>query len=67
MKTIVEHKYSIHDEVYHITPESPLGVILNMRWAQRSNEVEYLVTFGQSPDDTNWCLEDELTTEKRII
>lgn len=57
-------KYSINDEVYHVTPDSPLGVIIEMRYYYGSNKLEYLVVWSHI--DSSWCLEHELIKDKRF-
>lgn len=56
-------KYNILDTVYHITPESPKGIVLNIKYLYLENRHEYLVSFG-AVNDNMWCYEHELTTQK---
>lgn len=55
----------IGDEVYHVTPESQLGIVLDISYSLLFQAVKYYVTFGIK--DTDWYLRSELLTEKRII
>lgn len=64
-KISIEHKYDISDEVYHVTPESPKGIIIEWRYYRGSNEVYYLVSIGYGQE--HWCIEKELSFEKTVI
>ena len=64
MKETFEYNFKIHDKVYHVTQESPQGIVLNIRYSVLYG-VEYLVAF--SFDNEVWCLEHELTTERNIV
>ena len=64
MKKIFEHKYTILQDVYHVTPGGPQGTIVDVRYSYVSG-LEYLVSFGHN--DYVWTKEHELTTEKRVI
>ena len=59
-----EHKYSIGDEVFHITPDSDKGIILNISYSVRYDAVKYEVAFGRHEADCVWCLEDEIESTK---
>ena len=63
MKTTIEHKYEITDVVYHITPESPKGIINDWKYSRSANEIIYLVSIGFGQEF--WCYEHELKTERR--
>lgn len=39
-------KFNIRDEVYHITPESPKGVVLDVRYSFLTGLYSYEVTFS---------------------
>ncbi len=56
-------KYNIGDYVYHITPESDKGVVLDCIYSARKKEWEYLVTFGVNQESLMYY-EDELTETK---
>ena len=64
MRTEFEHEYTIGESVYHITPESPVGVVTNIRYSVLFG-VDYLVVF--SHNDESWCYEHELSAERRIV
>lgn len=55
-------KYGITDTVYHITPESPKGVVLDCSYLLSVNQWSYLVTFGYKEEC--WCREIELSPNK---
>lgn len=52
-------EYQIKQHVYHITPESPMGIVINKR-KYSNKSIEYLVSF--SIDDSVWIFDDELQT-----
>jgi len=56
-------KYQIGEKVYHITPESPAGVVLDCRFSMRDNSWSYIVAFGPEKESLSYY-EDELTTNK---
>lgn len=58
-------KYNILEDIYHVTPESPLGVIIDIRYIYSDNKFEYLVAFDTK--ESLWYAEIELTKDKRII
>lgn len=55
-------KFEIFQKVYHITPESPQGVVINIRYLYIENTHEYLVAFEH--DKSLWYSEYELSTSK---
>lgn len=55
-------KFSIGDEVFHITPESPKGVVLDARYCLLARQWEYLVTYGYK--DECICKQMELSKSK---
>lgn len=57
-----EPKFKIGDRVYYITPESPVGIIIEIRYFYSNGLHEYLVAF--SHDDNSWCDEHELSIDK---
>ena len=59
----MKNKFNIGDKVYHITPESPIGIVLDIRYYFRSDEYEYLISWGHS--DSTYATEDELSVNKR--
>lgn len=56
-------KYEIGERVYHITPESDPGIILDCRFSVRENAWSYLVTFSPEKESLLYY-EDELTQSK---
>ena len=58
-----ERVFDIGDIVYHISPESPKGLVLNAYYNLRYKEWTYLVNFGLELDD-KICIEDELSLVK---
>lgn len=63
IKTI-ELEYDEGDEVYHITPESPKGIVISWRYHSINKEPEYEVVFGYLSGDGVWCGGIELSKEK---
>jgi hypothetical protein len=62
----INPRFKISQKIYHITPDSPMGVILNWRYCGLEKYFEYLVTF--SPDNaTIWYLENELLESKNFV
>ena len=58
-----DRKFNIPDRVYHCTPESPVGVVIDAQYKLSTNKWEYQVTFG--PDSTDlWYMEHELSDHK---
>jgi len=61
-----KYEYDIHETVYHITPESPKGIVIGRRVVTDPYYfIEYLVAF--SHDESLWCGELELSRDKAII
>ena len=58
------NKFVIGQEVYHVTPDSPKGVILEIRHYQSDNSFEYLIAWGHV--ESGWCMEKELTLNKKF-
>jgi hypothetical protein len=56
-------KYNIGDKVYHITPESESGVILDASYSLLNDRWQYRVTFGIKDNDY-WYEESELSANK---
>ena len=55
-------KYKILQTVYHITPESDEGVIIDISYKVSTDEIQYLVALGFNNE--MWCLERELSSNK---
>lgn len=64
MKQYFEHKYSIGNEIFYITPDSDKGIIIDISYSMRHREVKYEVVFGRQSSDCVWCYEDEITETK---
>lgn len=60
---ILQNIFEIGNGVYHNTPDSDLGVVLDCRYSLRHREWEYLVSFG-SDKESMWYYEDELREDK---
>lgn len=60
---MIKNKFNIGDEVYHITPESDKGVVLDASYSLLYDKWEYKVTFGVKDNDY-WYHEHELQTNK---
>lgn len=56
-------KYNIGDRVFHITPESDPGVVLNIKYEYLTGLHEYLVTFS-AQSESLWYYEHELSITK---
>jgi len=56
------NKFNIKDKVYHITKESPEGVVLDIRYYFITDTYEYLVTWGYNDSSYSW--EEELCYNK---
>lgn len=55
--------FNIGERIYHITPESDQGVVLNIRYDYLNNLHEYLVTFSAT-NESLWYYEHELSKTK---
>lgn len=64
MTKTFEHKYKIGQEVYHTTPDSPIGLITDIRFSYCNNRPAYLVSVGFGEEFI--CEEHELTEDKRF-
>ena len=51
-------RYRIGEHTYHISPESPKGVVVNARYDLSVERWEYLVTFGLDIEE-RWYMEHE--------
>jgi uncharacterized protein (UPF0303 family) len=63
MRTTFEHKYKIGEKVFHVTPESPQGIIIDITFSSLRPPL-YKVAW--SAVDTSWCEEIELTDHKNF-
>jgi len=57
-----EPKFEIGERVYYITPESPVGIVIDIRYFYSNGLHEYLVAY--SYDSAEWCDEHEITKDK---
>jgi hypothetical protein len=55
-------KFNIGDRVYHNTPDSEEGLIMDILYSLRYREYVYTIVVGF--EHNYECLEDELTDEK---
>lgn len=56
-------KFQIGEKVYHVTPDSDQGIVLDCRYSMRENAWSYVVTFGPEKESLIYY-EDELSTSK---
>ena len=56
-------KFNIGDKVYHITPESDQGVVLDAEYSLLNNRWRYIVKFGVKDSDYMYY-EHELSISK---
>jgi len=62
---IEEPKFELNQTVYHITPESEAGVIVNILYDFVLKKFSYNVTIGWEREV--WCGEEELSETKIFI
>jgi hypothetical protein len=58
-------KFHIGDRIFHITPESEVGVILDIRYCVKTGEILYLIALGFNNEV--WAIEEELSTSRVIV
>jgi len=56
-------KYNLSEKVFHVTPESDQGTVLDARYSMFYDKWEYLVTFTPNVESL-WYFEHELSTSK---
>ena len=56
-------KFNIRDEVYHITPESPKGIVIDVRYSFLTGLYTYEVAFSAETASLEYQ-EHELTDHK---
>lgn len=61
-----EPKYNISDKVYHITPESDCGVVINIKYDYLTKQHEYQVSFSPHTESL-WYYEHELSVNKLFV
>ena len=59
--------FKINQEVYHITPYSDKGIIVDINYCVRTKQISYNVLFGRSIEDNIWCHEYELSENKVFV
>lgn len=59
---IMKNKFNIDDKVYHRTPGSPKGIVLEVRYWLSSDSYDYLVAWGYN--DKSFCNEEELSDKR---
>ena len=59
----MKNRFNILDQVYHVTLESPVGVVVDWVYTASTNKVKYLVAF--SCVDQYW-LEDHEIVKTRV-
>lgn len=57
-----EPKFFLSEPVYHITPESRQGVVIDVRYSFAYKKYFYLVTF--SHEESDWYSDVELSNDK---
>ncbi len=62
-KTMKKPKYNIGQGVYHATPDSDKGIVLDCIYSLRKNQWEYLVAFSANTTSLVYY-EEELTETK---
>ena len=58
-----QNRYNINDRVYHVTPESPVGVVTDAQYDLRTGLWMYYVAFSAEVA-TLLYYEDELSVNK---
>lgn len=58
-----QRKFDIGSSVYHVTPDSPWGIVLDCIYSIRHNEWTYLVSFGPDKASLEY-MEEELSFNK---
>ena len=56
-----ERLYDIGNNVYHCTPESPMGIVISWRMYY-DGRYEYYVTWG--PNEGDWYTKNEIVRNK---
>jgi len=60
----MNNRFEIGDEVYHVTPESDKGVIVEINFVFSTNKFLYTVATGWNTEFI--CAEHELTDSKKF-
>ena len=64
METKIYTKFSINNYVYHNTPDSPKGIIIDINYSLLNKQVKYFVCFGWESNSAVWCNENEISENK---
>ncbi|MAX51540.1 MAG: hypothetical protein CMH22_06130 [Methylophaga sp.] len=62
---IKDPKFTKYQKVFHITPESEVGIVLRATYSASDEKWGYMIGLGF--DREVFCDEDELTTEKTVV
>ena len=57
-------EFEIGQKVYHATPDSDQGIIVDISYSILSRSVRYEVVFGRRGEDDIWCHGHELSENK---
>lgn len=57
-------KFNIGDKVFHISPDSPQGVVLDIIYYFKSETFNYMISWGHDYNSTVW--EEELVVERNV-
>ena len=63
---IPDPKFQHLEDVFHVTLESPKGVVIDTNYNLRTRQFSYLVTFSATQPSL-WYQEEELTKNRRIV
>lgn len=63
---IPDPKFQELEDVYHVTPESPKGVVIDINYNLRTRQFTYLVTFSATVPSL-WYSEEELIKNRRFV
>lgn len=63
---IADPRFLMGDDVFHVTPESPKGIVVDISYNLRIRRFTYLVTFCAT-EPSLWYYEEELTAKRRIV
>jgi hypothetical protein len=61
-----ESKFEIGEKIYHVLPESPVGIIVDVTYRHSTGIVYYEIQWDPEQNSTI-CREFELTREKNVI
>ena len=62
---MIKNRFEIGQNIYHITPESPKGFIIDAVYSLLNNRWRYIVAFSINNETT--CEEFELSENKILI